>query len=150
LGGKKRKQRRDFLFYFATFLKRIVKNMTENKKTILMIEDDSFLRNLYRDKLEAGGFDFIEATSGIEGMNKIINEKPDLVILDILLPMRSGFDVLEEMNKEGLILEIPVVILSNLKQETDIEEARKLGAKDYFVKAETSFSDVLERIEEVI
>ncbi len=124
--------------------------MEENKKTILMIEDDSFLRNLYRDKLERAGFNFIEAVSGIEGMNKITNEKPDLVLLDILLPMRSGFDVLEEMNENGMISQIPVIILSNLKQEVDIEEGRKLGAKDYFVKAETDFVDILERIKEVI
>ncbi len=124
--------------------------MEENKKTILMIEDDSFLRNLYRDKFENEGFNFIEATSGIEGINKIINEKPDLVLLDILLPMRSGFDVLEEMNENGMILEIPVIIFSNLKQEVDIEEGRKLGAKDYFIKAETNFSDIVERIRELI
>ncbi len=123
--------------------------MEENKKTILMIEDDSFLRDLYRDKLEKEEFNFIEATSGIEGMNKIVNEKPDLVILDILLPMRSGFDVLEEMNENGTISQIPVIIFSNLKQETDIEEARKLGAKDYFIKAETDFADILERIKEL-
>ncbi len=124
--------------------------MEENKKTILMIEDDSFLRDLYRDKLEREGFSFIEATSGIEGMNKIVNEKPDLVILDILLPMRSGFDILEEMNENGLISEIPVVIFSNLKQETDIEEARKMGAKDYFIKSETDFSDILGKIKDII
>jgi len=124
--------------------------MEENKKTILMIEDDSFLRNLYRDKLEREGFEFIEATSGIEGMNKIANEDPDLVLLDILLPMRSGFDVLEEMNENGMISQIPVIILSNLKQEVDIEEGRKMGAKDYFIKAETDFIDILERIKEII
>ncbi len=124
--------------------------MEENKKTILMIEDDSFLRNLYRDKLEREGFEFIEATSGVEGMNKIANEDPDLVLLDILLPMRSGFDVLEEMNENGMISQIPVIILSNLKQEVDIEEGRKMGAKDYFIKAETDFIDILERIKEII
>ncbi len=124
--------------------------MDEKKKTILMIEDDSFLRNLYRDKLEKEGFNFIEATSGVEGMNKIISEKPDLVILDILLPIRSGFDILEEMNETGLILEIPVIIFSNLKQDIDIEEGRRLRAKDYFIKSETNFSDLLERVKELI
>ncbi len=115
-----------------------------------MIEDDSFLRNLYRDKLEREGFNFIEATSGVEGMNKIVNENPDLVILDILLPMRSGFDILEEMNESGMIVEVPVIILSNLKQDIDIEEGRRLGAKDYFIKSETNFSDFLERIKEIV
>ncbi len=124
--------------------------MSEQRKVILMIEDDVFLRNLYRDRIEKEGFVFIEATNGIEGMNKIINESPDLVILDILLPVRGGFEVLEEMNKNGLISAIPVVVFSNLKQEIDIEEARRLGAQDYFIKSETSFSSMLGRIKELI
>ncbi len=119
--------------------------MNEEKK-ILMIEDDSFLRSLYRDKFEKEGFLFSEASNGIEGLNKIIHENPDMVILDILLPIKSGFDILEEMNESGLIGEIPVIILSNLKQDVDIEEARQLGAKDYFIKTETNFSDFLERV----
>ncbi len=124
--------------------------MESGKKTILMVEDDSFLRNLYRDKLEKEGFSFIEASSGVEGMNKINSERPDLVILDILLPMRGGFDILEEMNETGLIIEVPVIILSNLRQDIDIEEGRRLGAKDYFIKSETNFSDLLERIKDIL
>ncbi len=124
--------------------------MNDNKKTILMIEDDAFLRNLYRDKIEKEGFEFIEAANGLEGMNKIKNEGPDLVLLDILLPMKSGFDVLEEMNDSGLISEIPVIILSNLKQSGDIEEGRRLGAADYFIKSETNFTELLERINSFI
>ncbi len=125
--------------------------MTNNdKKTILMVETDTFLRNLYRDRLEKEGFEFIEATNGIEGMNKIVNENPDLVILDILLPLKGGFDVLEEMNETGLISKIPVIILSNLKQDTDIEEARRLKAKDYFIKSETSFSEIIKKIKELL
>ena len=120
------------------------------KKTVLMVDDDSFLRNLYRDKFEKEGFEFIEATSGIEGMNKITNENPDVVILDILLPMRSGFDILEEMNESGMITEIPVIILSNLRQDVDIEEGRRLGAKDYFIKSETNMSDFMERVKEFL
>ncbi len=111
-----------------------------------MIEDDSFLRNLYRDKLEKEGFHFVEAINGEEGMSKIINETPDLIILDILLPRKGGFDILEEMNNNEMVMKIPVIILSNLKQEMDIEEARKLGAKDYFIKTETDFAEFLESV----
>ncbi len=118
----------------------------QQKKTILMIEDDSFLRNLYRDKFEKEGFYFIESSNGVEGMHRIESEKPNMVILDILLPIKSGFDILEEMNESGLISEVPVIIFSNLKQDIDIEEARRLGAKDYFIKSETNFSDLVERV----
>ena len=93
----------------------------EDKKIILMVEDDSFLRNLYRDKLEKEGFGFIEATSGIEGMNK-----------------------------SDMIAEIPVIVLSNLKQKNDIDEARRLNARDYFIKSETNFSEIIERIKELL
>ncbi len=120
--------------------------MSETKKTILMIEDDVFLSNLYRDKFEKEGFSFLSATSGIEGMNKIINEKPDIVLLDILLPLKSGFDILEEINKDESLSKIPIIVLSNLRQETDIEEGRRMGAKDYFIKSETNFNDLLDSI----
>ncbi len=118
----------------------------QQKKTILMVEDDSFLRHLYRDKFEKEGFNFIESSNGVEGMHRIESEKPNMVILDILLPIKSGFDILEEMNESGLINEVPVIIFSNLKQDIDIEEARRLGAKDYFIKSETNFSDLAERV----
>ncbi len=124
--------------------------MAEEKKTILMIDNDSFLRSLYRERLEKEGYNFIEAKDGIEGINKIINENPNLVILDLLLPLKGGFDILEEMNENELILKIPVIILSNLKQKSDIEEGRRLKATDYFIKSETSFSEIIKRIKEIL
>ncbi len=124
--------------------------MEKEKKTVLMIENDDFLRSLYRERLEKENFNFIEATNGIEGTNKIMNENPDLIVTDLLLPLKGGFDILEEMNESGLILKIPVIILSNLRQESDIEEGRQLKAKDYFIKSEASFSEVIKRIKELL
>ncbi len=124
--------------------------MSEEIKNILMIEDDSFLRKLYRDKFTREGVRFTEATSGVEGINKIRSEMPDLIILDILLPMKGGFEILEEKNKEEKISDIPVVILSNLGQEADKEEGRRLGVENYFVKSEISFSDVVEKIKNIL
>ena len=94
-------------------------------KKILMIEDDKFLRKIYRDKLTRAGFDFIEATNGEEGLNKVISESPDLVLLDLILPRKNGFDVLIEMKRNKNTKNIPVIILSNLGQESDIK--RGLG-----------------------
>ncbi len=124
--------------------------MEQDKKTILMIEDDTFVRGLYKDRLEKEGFNFIESNNGIQGMNKIANEKPDLVILDLLLPLKTGFDILEEMNENKSILKIPVIILTTLKQNRDIEEARHLGAEDYFIKSESNFSDIIKKVKEVL
>lgn len=113
-----------------------------------MIEEDRFLRKIYRNKLVRAGFEFLEATNGIEGLNKIFSEKPDLILLDLILPRKSGFDVLIEMKRKKETKDIPVIILSNLSQETDIERGLSLGAKDYLVKTELSLSGVVERVKE--
>lgn len=115
-----------------------------------MIEDDSFLRKLYRDKFAKEEIHFIEATNGVEGINKIVNEKPDLIILDILLPSKGGFDVLEEKNKSEETKDIPVIILSNLGQEADIEEGKELGVENYFVKSEVNFTEVVDKVKDLL
>ncbi len=120
------------------------------EKSILMIEDDSFLRKLYRDKFSREGVRFIEAINGVEGFHKIKSEMPDLVILDILLPMKGGFELLEEKNKEEDLKKIPVVILSNLGQDADKEEGLRLGVENYFVKSEVSFSEMVEKIKQLL
>ena len=119
-------------------------------KKILMIEDDRFLRKIYRDKLTRAGFDFIEATNGEEGLNKVISESPDLVLLDLILPRKNGFDVLIEMKRNKNTKNIPVIILSNLGQELDIKRGLGLGAQNYLVKTDISLSEVVEKIKEQI
>jgi len=121
--------------------------MSEAKK-ILMIEDDRFLRKIYRDKLTKAGFEFIEATNGIEGTNKVISERPDLVLLDLILPRKNGFDVLIDMKSNKNTKDIPVIILSNLGQESDVKRGLALGAQDYLVKTEISLSEVVDRVKE--
>jgi len=125
--------------------------MSKNKKNmILMIEDNMFLRKLYRDKLDRAGFGFIEATNGIEGINKTMTEKPDLVMLDLLLPRKNGFDVLAEIKQNKDTKGIPVIVLSNLAQEMDIKEAMKLGADGYLVKSEVRLSEVVDKIKKIL
>ena len=122
--------------------------MSEKKPKILMIEEDHFLRKIYRDKLSRSGFEFLEATNGEEGLNKIIAEKPDVVLLDLILPRKNGFDVLVDMKSNKNTENIPVIILSNLGQESDIQRGLALGAKDYLVKTEVSLSGVVEKAKE--
>ena len=124
--------------------------MSSKKLKILMIEEDRFLRKIYKNKLTQTGFEFLEATNGEEGLNKVISEKPDLVLLDLILPKKSGFDVLIEMQRRKEIKDIPVVILSNLAQETDIQRGFDLGAKDYLVKPNISLSEVVGRVKECL
>ena len=127
--------------------------MTDKKDTkakILMIEEDGFLRKIYKNKFSLAGFDFSEATNGEEGLNKIITESPSLVLLDLILPKKNGFDVLVEMRGNEKIKNTPVIILSNLAQEKDIERGMSLGAKDYLIKPEVSLSEVVDRTKECL
>jgi len=120
--------------------------MPEDKKTILIVEDDKFLRDLIAQKLTREGFNMIEATDGEEGVTKIKEEKPDLVLLDLILPGIDGFDVLAKIKEDPVLAEIPVIILSNLGQRDDIEKGLQLGAKDYLIKAHFTPGEVIEKI----
>ncbi|PIP23890.1 MAG: response regulator [Candidatus Nealsonbacteria bacterium CG_4_10_14_0_2_um_filter_38_17] len=124
--------------------------MEGKNQKILMMEEDRFLRKIYRNKMNLAGFDFVEATNGLEGLNKVTSEKPDLVLLDVILSRKSGFDVLIEMRKNPETRETPVIILSNLSQESDIKKGLSLGAQEYLVKSEVSLSDVVEKTKELL
>ncbi len=123
--------------------------MPGTKQKILMVEEDRFLRKIYRNKFNKEDFEFIEATNGQEGLNKVIFEKPDIVLLDLILPRKSGFDVLVEMKKNKETKNIPVIIFSNLGQESDIKRGLSLGAQEYLIKSETSLSDVVDKVKEL-
>jgi DNA-binding response OmpR family regulator len=124
--------------------------MPNDKPKVLMIEEDRFLRKIYRDKLSRLGFEFLEATNGEEGLNKVIYEKPDLVILDLMLPKKNGFDVLIDIKRNKNTQAIPVIILSNLGQESDVKRGLSFGAEDYLVKTEVSLSKVVDKVKEQI
>jgi DNA-binding response OmpR family regulator len=113
---------------------------------ILIVEDDKFLRLLLERKLKNENFEVVAAEDGEEALEKIVTEKPDLILLDIILPKKSGFAVLEEINKDENLKRIPVFIISNLGQPEDIERGKNLGAKEYFVKAGLSLEELIKKI----
>ena len=115
---------------------------------ILLVEDDKFLRKVLEKKLINKGFEVISAVDGDEAFEKVVLDKPDIVLLDIILPKKSGFIFLENFRKDPNFKEIPVLILSNLGQEEDIKKAFELGANDYFVKARMSLEDVINKVVE--
>jgi len=115
-------------------------------KTILIIEDDKFLRELIVRKLNEEDFEVSEAVDGEEGIKKIIEEKPDLILLDLILPGIDGFEVLARMKKESALSSIPVIILSNLGQKDDVEKGLKMGAIDYLIKAHFTPGEIIEKI----
>jgi DNA-binding response OmpR family regulator len=124
--------------------------MSKKKAKILFIEDDKFLRKVYREKFERSNFEFIEAITGNEGISKARAEKPDLILLDLMLPGKSGFEVLIELKSSLDTKDIPVVVLSNLGQESDKKRCFDLGAVHYIVKPEASLSQVVNEIKECL
>lgn len=123
--------------------------MTKERK-ILIIEDDTFLRNLISQKLQKEGYKVAEAVDGEEGIKKIKEEKPDLVLLDLILPEIDGFEVLRRVKEDPLLSAIPVIILSNLGQQEDVEKGMKLGAIDYLIKAHFTPGEIIEKIKNIL
>lgn len=113
---------------------------------ILLIEDDKFLRELMSRKLMNMNYDVVVGVDGEEGLQKIKEEKPDLVLLDLILPGMNGFEVLEKAKNDPETVTIPVIILSNLGQGEDIERGLKLGAKDFLVKAHFTPQEIIAKL----
>jgi DNA-binding response OmpR family regulator len=116
-------------------------------KTVLVVEDDKYMRDVLVAKLVKEGFTVYEAIDGSVGLDMTAKKKPDLVVLDIILPVMNGFDYLEAKAKVAAIASIPVIILSNLGQREDVERGMKLGAKDYLVKAHFTPNDLIAKVQ---
>src|SRR3989344_5159776 len=99
-----------------------------------------------KSKLQREGFDVVVANDGADGLAKLKTEKPDLLLLDIILPKMSGFDILEEMRKDTELPHPPVIIISNSGQPVEIERAKALGAVDYLVKADFDPEEVVTKV----
>ena len=113
---------------------------------ILLVEDDRFLIKAVYTKLTQKGFEVILANDGDEAISKAKAEKPEIVLLDMVLPKKSGFEVLRELKGNPETASIPVFILSNLAQDQDIQEGQALGAEDYIVKSNTSLSAIVDKV----
>lgn len=118
--------------------------------TILIVEDDNFLRDLLARKLGQENCQFIAAIDGENALRLINENKPSLVLLDLILPGIDGFEVLAKIKENPELRNIPVVILSNLGQDSDIKRARDLGADDFLIKANFSIDEVIGKIKELV
>lgn len=120
------------------------------KRKVLVVEDETFLVKIYSVKLKKEGFDVSIATDGEEAVKLAAEVKPDLILLDLILPKLNGFEALERMRTNPVNKTTPVLVLSNLGQEEDIKRATALGASDYLVKANFSIQDIVAKIKEVL
>jgi len=119
-------------------------------KKILIIEDDKFLRELISQKLLKEGYVVNEAIDGEDGIKKTREDKPDLILLDLILPGIDGFEVLSQIKTDPSLATIRVIILSNLGQREDVEKGLKLGAVDYLIKAHFTPAEIVEKIRSII
>ena len=117
---------------------------------ILIVEDDKFVRELILQKLTDEKFDVSAAKDGEEGVKKTESEKPDLILLDLILPGIDGFEVLSRIRKNPLTEKIPVIILSNLGEKVDVDRGIKLGADDYLIKAHFTPKEIVEKVKIIL
>jgi DNA-binding response OmpR family regulator len=116
---------------------------------ILVIEDDEFFRKFYTVKLKENNFEVDSAENGEEGLKKIAENKPDLLLLDLIMPIKDGYDVLEALSQADETKQIPVLVFSTLGQEKDIEKALQMGARGYINKSFYDIDKLLKKIFEV-
>lgn len=119
--------------------------MNENKKKILVVEDDEHISRIYGMKFSKEGYATTFVTNGDDAIEKITAEKPNLIVLDLMVPKKDGFMVLEEIKKNPELATIPVLVLSNLGQQTDKDRAISLGANEYMVKVNYSMQEVVDK-----
>jgi DNA-binding response OmpR family regulator len=119
-------------------------------KKILLVEDESLLSNLLKQRLEKEGMEVIQARDGEEALGFLRTTKPDLIILDIILPKVSGFEVLQFLQSDPQLEKAPVIIASNLGQEADVNKGKNLGATQYFVKAKMSIEDLVGEVKKAV
>ena len=116
---------------------------------ILLVEDDKFFREFYAQKLREKGVDVAQAGDGVEGLQRVSENRPDIILLDLIMPNKDGFQVLEELAQSELTKSIPVLVFSTLGQEKDIEKAKALGAKAYVNKSFFDFEALFAKIMEL-
>jgi DNA-binding response OmpR family regulator len=116
------------------------------KKKILLVEDDTALAGVYRARLELEGFDVKEVNNGEDALSAAIDFKPDLILLDAMMPKISGFDVLDILRNTPETTNIRVIMLTALSQPKDKERAENLGVDEYLVKSQVVIGDVIERV----
>ena len=117
---------------------------------ILIIVDDVMLNKIYQTKLYMLGYNVISAFDGEEGLHKITTEIPNLILLDLMLPKKNGFEILEIVKQDIKVNHIPIIILSNLGQEDDLKKGMELGATDFLVKSNIKLESVVEKIENLL
>ena len=124
--------------------------MTDQQKAVLLIEDEPTLQKTISEILIQEGYKMLNALDGEIGLQMALREKPDLILLDLILPKIDGFEVLENIRKNEATKNIPVIVLTNLENAAAVERALALGAQSYLVKANYELEDVVQKVKQAI
>ena len=124
--------------------------MSEEKIKVLLVEDDPMIVDMYKMRLEEEGYEVIVTDKGSEAIEIAQKQEPAIILLDVILPEVDGFSVLGTLQEESKTKKIPVIMLTNLGQEADREKGIKLGAREYFVKAEHTPTDIINAVKKLI
>ncbi|MBP9802482.1 response regulator [Patescibacteria group bacterium] len=118
--------------------------MSETRAKILLIEDEEMLANMYEVKFQNEGFEITKALDGASGLELAKSIQPDLVLLDVIMPKMDGFSVLKSIREDASIKDLPVILLTNLGQDEDVQKGKELGVVGYLVKANVTPAEVVE------
>ena len=121
-----------------------------SKKKVLIVEDDNFVAEVYSTKLLEMGHEVRIAQNGEEGLKMVEEEKPDLILLDIIMPVMGGIEMLGELKKKDDWKQIPVILLTNVGEKESVQKARDLCVQDYLIKSHFTPAEVIEKIEAVL
>ena len=121
-----------------------------NGPKVIIIEDEPVFRLIYKGVLENAGYNVLEAGTGLQGLEMVKNERPDIILLDLILPEMGGYEVLAKLREDKFLREIPVIILSVLGGEDNVEKAMELGVVHYRVKGDSSPTNILETIQSML
>ncbi len=119
-------------------------------KKVLIVEDEEYLAQMYQTKFENEGYEVLVANDGSEGIEKAKKNKPDIILLDIILPKKDGFMVLKELKADKITANIKIIMLTNLGQDEDVTKGKKLGALDYLVKANLTPAQLVDKVAEYL
>ncbi len=118
--------------------------------TILLVEDDKFLVDIFATRLKSAGYNVIVANDGESGLQIATERHPHLILLDIIMPQMDGYEVLAKLQEQDMTKGIPVILLTNLGHEEDVEKGLKSGAAGYLIKAQYTPTEVLNKVKEIL
>jgi len=124
--------------------------MPEEKIKVLLVEDDPMIIDMYKMRLEEEGYDVLLTDKGSEAIELAEKEKPSIILLDIILPEIDGFSILQTLKSKIKTKNLPVLLLTNLGQETDQEKGTQMGAAGYFIKSQHTPSDVIVAVKKIV